>query len=112
MIGTLTGLQWMIYVSVGVDGEVKGSRDTDWFAGLLQDLYGPAHDGWCAAAAADQEGVRAAVDSRRGCASGGLGVWSRASLFEVLCGPCIRAVLFSLMEPENRLARPCCDLIT
>jgi solute carrier family 25 phosphate transporter 3 len=114
MIGTLTGLQWMIYVSVEVDGEVEGSRDTDWFAGLLQDLYGPAHDGWRAAAAADAKGVRAAVDLRRGCASGGLlvGVWSQASLFEVLRCPCIRAVLVSPMEPENRLARPCCDLIT
>ena len=52
MIGTLTGLQWMIYVSLGWDGEL-GGRDADCCAGLLQDLYGPAHDGRCAAAGAE-----------------------------------------------------------
>lgn len=48
MIGTLTGLQWMIYVSLPWRFESK--KDADLVAGLLQDLHGPAHDGWCAAA--------------------------------------------------------------
>jgi hypothetical protein len=56
MIGTLTGLQWMIYVSLpgGMGWEVE--TETDSFAGLLQDLHGLPDDGWCAAAA--EEGVR------------------------------------------------------
>jgi hypothetical protein len=56
MIGTLTGLQWMIYVSLpgGRGSEIE--TGTDSFAGLFQDLYGLPDDGRCAAAA--EEGVR------------------------------------------------------
>lgn len=64
MIGTLTGLQWMIYVSLCllIQG---GERDnTDAFAGLFQDLYGPAHDGRCAPAG--EEGVSAGPGEGRG----------------------------------------------
>ncbi len=50
MIGTLTGLQWMIYVSLFRGERGGGEGGADWFAGLLQDLYGLAYDGWCAAA--------------------------------------------------------------
>lgn len=44
MIGTLTGLQWMIYVS-GCWSCFIGDDRANAVAGLLQDLYGPPHYG-------------------------------------------------------------------
>lgn len=46
MIGTLTGLQWMIYVSFGTTLSVTMSVLMS-FAGLLQDLHGASNDRRC-----------------------------------------------------------------
>lgn len=60
MIGTLTGLQWMIYVGfsrfpiIQFDS-TRRSRITDTvIAGLLQDLHGLAHNWWSAAAGGEE----------------------------------------------------------
>lgn len=65
MIGTLTGLQWMIYVGFSrfpiiQFGSTRRSRITDTvIAGLFQDLHGLAHNWWSAAAG---EEVRVLVE--------------------------------------------------
>lgn len=61
MIGTLTGLQWMIYVSFTY--ALYPTTYISWpnctaltcFTGLLQDLYGIAHDRWWSASSRGEE---------------------------------------------------------
>lgn len=55
MIGTLTGLQWMIYV--GLSSRKRRDicrRCTDLATGLLQDLHGLAHHWWPRSAAGEE----------------------------------------------------------
>lgn len=55
MIGTLTGLQWMIYVSISFRRRRESCRRcTDRAIGLLQDLYGLAHHRWSRSAAREE----------------------------------------------------------
>jgi solute carrier family 25 phosphate transporter 3 len=69
MIGTLTGLQWMIYVSLICEVPSSWDGDADLLVGLFQDLYGSAHDRWRAAAARAEEVMGVAVTAL-GCRAG------------------------------------------
>lgn len=65
MIGTLTGLQWMIYVSLtSVCGSEKRLTSTP---GLLQDVHGSAVDGRRSPGEEVREGLRSWVCSKRAC---------------------------------------------
>ena len=92
MIGTLTGLQWMIYVSF-ICEVPSWDGDADPLAGLFQDLYGSAHDRWRAAATTAEEVMGVGVTAL-GCRAGKSACWGtwtsvKQALWELLCVICV-----------------------